>query len=50
MGGGEKKNITILNMARCMLKAYSMPNEFWAKAISCAVYLSNCSPRKNIKG
>ena len=36
-------------MTRCMLKAKSIPKEFWAKAISCAVYLSNCSPTKNVK-
>jgi len=32
-----------------MLKAKSMPKEFWAKAVSCAVYLSNRSPTKNVK-
>ncbi|RDX88466.1 hypothetical protein CR513_29937, partial [Mucuna pruriens] len=46
----ERKNRTILNMARCMLKAKSMPKEFWAETISCAVYLSNHSPTKNVKG
>ncbi|GMI88485.1 hypothetical protein HRI_002517800 [Hibiscus trionum] len=33
-------------MARSMLKAKNMPREFWAEAVSCAVYLSNRSPTK----
>ncbi|RDY08083.1 hypothetical protein CR513_07727, partial [Mucuna pruriens] len=37
-------------MARCMLKAKSMPKEFWAKVVSCAIYLSNRSPTRNVKG
>ncbi|XP_019233115.1 PREDICTED: uncharacterized protein LOC109213738 [Nicotiana attenuata] len=40
-GVAERKNRTILNVARCMLKAKSMPKEFWAEAVSCAVYLNN---------
>ncbi|RDY01786.1 hypothetical protein CR513_14843, partial [Mucuna pruriens] len=46
----ERKNRTILNMARCMLKAKSMPKEFWAEVVSCTVYLSNRSPTRNVKG
>ncbi|KAL4301681.1 hypothetical protein GQ457_10G015230 [Hibiscus cannabinus] len=47
-GIAERKNRTILNMARSMLKAKNMPKEFWAEAVSCAVYLSNRSPTKNV--
>ncbi|RDY09451.1 hypothetical protein CR513_06162, partial [Mucuna pruriens] len=36
-------------MAKCMLKAKFMPEEFWAKVVSCAIYLSNCSPIGNVK-
>ncbi|KAL4320263.1 hypothetical protein GQ457_18G013060 [Hibiscus cannabinus] len=42
-GVAERKNKTILNMTRSMLKAKNMPKEFWAEAVSCAVYLSNRS-------
>ncbi|KAL4289791.1 hypothetical protein GQ457_14G011090 [Hibiscus cannabinus] len=42
------KNMTILNMARSMLKAKNMPKEFWAEVVSCDVYLSNRSPTKNV--
>jgi len=45
----ERKNITILNMARSMLKARNMPKEFWAEVVSCAVYLSNRAPTSNLK-
>ncbi|KAL0443704.1 UNVERIFIED_CONTAM: Retrovirus-related Pol polyprotein from transposon TNT 1-94 [Sesamum latifolium] len=38
-GVAERKNRTILNMARSMLKCKNMPKEYWAEAISCAVYL-----------
>ncbi|RDX82228.1 hypothetical protein CR513_37009, partial [Mucuna pruriens] len=37
-------------MARCMLKAKSMPKEFWVEVVSCAVYLSNHSNTRNVKG
>ncbi|KAL4376201.1 hypothetical protein GQ457_02G024740 [Hibiscus cannabinus] len=47
-GIAERKNRTILNMARSMLKAKNMPKEFWAEAVSCAIYLSNRSPTKNV--
>ena len=37
----ERKNRTILNMARSMLKTKRLPKEFWAEVVDCAVYLSN---------
>ncbi|KAA0046908.1 putative gag-pol polyprotein [Cucumis melo var. makuwa] len=33
----ERKNRTILNMARSILKCKKMPKEFWAQAVECAV-------------
>ncbi|XP_020242871.1 uncharacterized protein LOC109821088 [Asparagus officinalis] len=44
----ERKNQTILDMARSMLKAKGMPNYFLGEAISCAAYLLNRSPTKCI--
>ncbi|XP_019242635.1 PREDICTED: uncharacterized protein LOC109222773, partial [Nicotiana attenuata] len=32
----ERKNRTILNMVRSMLKSKNMPKEFWAEAVACA--------------
>ncbi|RDX85080.1 hypothetical protein CR513_33778, partial [Mucuna pruriens] len=46
----ERKNRTILNMARCMLKVKSMPKAFCVEAVSCTIYLSNLSPTRNVKG
>ncbi|GKB08670.1 retrovirus-related pol polyprotein from transposon TNT 1-94 [Tanacetum coccineum] len=44
----ERKNITILNMVRSMLKSKKMPKEFWAEAVDCAVYLLNRCPSKSL--
>ena len=49
-GVAERKNRTILDMARSMLKSKRLPKEFWAKAVACAVYLSNRSPTKSVWG
>ena len=35
-------------MARSMLNSKKMPKEFWAEAVDCVVYLSNCSPNRRI--
>ena len=44
----ERKNQTILSMARSMLKSKKMPKEFWAQVVECAVYLSNHSPTRSL--
>ena len=49
-GVAERKNRTILDMARSMLKSKNLPKEFWAEAVACAVYLSNRSPTRSIWG
>ncbi|KAH9669728.1 hypothetical protein KPL70_021911 [Citrus sinensis] len=49
-GIAEKKNITIFNMTRSMLKSKRLPKEFWAETIACAVYISNRSPTKSVWG
>ena len=49
-GVAERKNRTILNMARSMLKIKKLPKEFWAEAVACAVYLSNRSPTRSVWG
>lgn len=48
-GVAERKNRTIMNMVRCMLKNKNLPACFWAEAVSCAVYLINRSPTKSLK-
>ena len=44
----ERKNRTILNMVRSMLKSKKMPKEFCAEAVDCAVYLLNRCPSKSL--
>ena len=48
-GVAERKNRTILDMARSMLKSKKMPKEFWAEAIDCAIYLLNRCPTRSVQ-
>ena len=49
-GVAERKNRTILDMARSLLKAKKLPKQYWAEAVSCAVYLLNRCPTKSLQG
>jgi len=44
----EWKNRTILNIVQSILKNKSVPKQFWAEAITCAVYLSNLSSSRSV--
>ena len=44
----ERKNRTVMEMARSMLKDKGLPNKFWAEAVYTAVYLQNRLPTKAI--
>ena len=46
----ERKNRTILDMTRAMLKNKNLPKVFWGEAISTAVYLLNRAPTKSLEG
>ena len=48
-GVAERKNRTILDMARSLLKANKLPKQYWAEAVSCAVYLLNRCPTKSLQ-
>eukprot|EP00253_Pinus_taeda_P019205 PITA_19205 len=48
-GVGEKKNRTLLETARSMLKAKHLPNDYWAKVVACAAYILNRCPTKSIQ-
>jgi transposase InsO family protein len=43
-GVAERKNRTILDMVRSMIKTKEIPKEFWAEAVRCAVYIQNRCP------
>ncbi|KAK1437640.1 hypothetical protein QVD17_03434 [Tagetes erecta] len=42
----ERKNRTIMNLVRSMLKDKELPNVLWAEAVSTAVHVLNRSPTK----
>ncbi|KAB2602155.1 hypothetical protein D8674_003160 [Pyrus ussuriensis x Pyrus communis] len=45
-GVSERKNITVVEMAKTMLHEKGMPYQFWAEAVHTAVYLLNRCPTK----
>ncbi|KAJ4820349.1 polyprotein [Rhynchospora pubera] len=47
-GVAERKNRTVVELARSMLKSKNLPNLFWAEAVATAVYLLNLSPTKAV--
>ena len=44
----ERKNHTILDMTRTMLKEKGLPKEYWAEAARCTTYLLNRCPTKSV--
>ena len=48
-GVAERKNWTIMNMARSMMKETHLSNEYWGDVITCLVYILNISPTKSVK-
>jgi transposase InsO family protein len=46
----ERKNQTVVGMARSLLKSMEVPGKFWGEAVSNAVYLLNRAPTKSITG
>eukprot|EP00253_Pinus_taeda_P004407 PITA_04407 len=46
----ERRNRTVVEMARSMLQHRSVPNKFWAEAVFTVVYLLNRSPTQAVKG
>lgn len=48
-GVSERKNQTVVEMAKTMLKEKGMPNTFWAEAVYMAVYLINRCPTKAVQ-
>ncbi|CAJ2666383.1 unnamed protein product [Trifolium pratense] len=48
-GVSERRNRSIMEMARCMLHEKDLPKQFWAEAANTAVYLQNRLPTKVLK-
>ncbi|WJX18783.1 hypothetical protein P8452_08547 [Trifolium repens] len=49
-GSAERRNRTIMNMVRCMLKGKNLPKELWGEAVSTATYTLNMCPTKRLNG
>ena len=48
-GVAKRKNQTIMNMARTLLKEKSLSNSFWDEELACSFYLLNRSPTIKLK-
>ncbi|KAK2388316.1 hypothetical protein QL285_062010 [Trifolium repens] len=48
-GLAERRNRSILDMARSMVKQKNLPKRFWGEAVATAVYILNRSPTKKLK-
>lgn len=48
-GVAERRNRTLVEMARSMLKEKSLSNKFWAEAIATSTYLQNRLPSKPLE-
>ena len=46
----ERRNQTVVEMARCLLKSMGMPAVFWGEAVRTAVYILNRSPTRSLDG
>ncbi|KAM0826297.1 hypothetical protein ACQ4PT_068956 [Festuca glaucescens] len=46
----ERRNQTVVEMARCLLKSMHMPSRFWGEAVRTAVYILNRSPTRALDG
>ncbi|MCO5594985.1 hypothetical protein L7F22_049020 [Adiantum nelumboides] len=48
-GVAERKNRSLMEMARCMLKAKSLPHKLWMEAVACAAHVFNRCPTRALK-
>ena len=48
-GVAERKNRSLMEMARCMVKSQTLPHSFfWLEAIMCTAYVLNMCPTKRL--
>ncbi|MCO5556318.1 hypothetical protein L7F22_009865 [Adiantum nelumboides] len=45
----ERKNRSLMEMARCMLKDKSLPHKLWMEAVACATHVLNRCPTRALK-
>ena len=46
----KRRNQSVVEMARCLLKSMQVPGRFWGEAVTVAVYLLNRAPTKSLNG
>jgi len=46
----ERRNQTVVEMARCLQKSMNVPSRFWGEAVRTAVHILNRSPTKSLRG
>lgn len=46
----ERRNHTVMNMVRCLIREKKLPQMLWAEAVSTVVYILNRCPTKKIEG
>jgi hypothetical protein len=46
----ERRNQSVMGMARSMMKAMSMPSWFWGEAVLTTVFILNRSPTQSVEG
>ena len=46
----ERRNQSVVEMARCLMKSMQVPAQYWGEAVKVAVYLLNRSPTKSLNG
>lgn len=46
----ERRNQTVVAMARCLLKSQNMPGCYWGEAVATAIYILNRAPTKSVAG
>lgn len=44
----ERRNQSVVEMARCSLKTMSLPSQFWGEAVCTAIYVLNRCPTKSL--
>ena len=47
-GVAKRKNRTVVEMARSLLQAKGLPNQFWGEAVATAVYILTLSPTRAV--
>jgi hypothetical protein len=45
----ERRNQTVVEMARCLLKSKGMPSRFWGEVVVTAIFILNRAPTKSLQ-